>query len=341
MIKIILTICLIALLCSLASGRVATLSFTSQNLQASQTSAPDVAELQRLNREIAGLYKAKQYVEAETAAKRAVEIAKRILPPNSEGIHDSLENLGAIYLAQAKFSDSKATYGEALAMLESKHGADSVTLVPTLEQLAIVNFNLKQLVQAEALLLRALVIREKTHGRTHAQVAASLERLANFYEVQRDYAKAESYLRRAIANYETTNLNTNELQTARVKLATILLLDKREAEADEILNRIDVLSTTPTDVTDKRIVSAGVLNGKVIRKIEPHYPASAKARGAVNVQVTLDERGKVVEAKAVSGHPQLRGAAQDAAKKWRFSPTTLEGKLVKVTGVITFNFALF
>ena len=88
-------------------------------------------------------------------------------------------------------------------------------------------------------------------------------------------------------------------------------------------------------------VSAGVLNGKAISLPKPAYPAIAKAAhvsGAVNVQVTVDENGNVISARAVSGHPLLRASAESAARQAKFSPTKLSGQQVKVTGVIVYNF---
>lgn len=76
---------------------------------------------------------------------------------------------------------------------------------------------------------------------------------------------------------------------------------------------------------------------------EPVYPAIAKAAGAegsVGVKITVDEDGNVVAAEAVSGHPLLRTAAVDAARASKFKPTFLAGKPVKVSGVISYVFAL-
>jgi protein TonB len=56
------------------------------------------------------------------------------------------------------------------------------------------------------------------------------------------------------------------------------------------------------------------------------------------VQVMVDEQGAVVDARAVSGPPPLQAAAINAARLARFSPTTLMGEPVKVTGMLTFNF---
>jgi protein TonB len=99
----------------------------------------------------------------------------------------------------------------------------------------------------------------------------------------------------------------------------------------------------PVEKHVPRTISKGPITGLAIALPKPNYPPIAKqagARGAVNVQVLIDETGKVVSAKAVSGHPMLLAAAQQAAYGARFSPTTLGGQAVKVSGVITYNFIL-
>ena len=68
------------------------------------------------------------------------------------------------------------------------------------------------------------------------------------------------------------------------------------------------------------------------------FSRSAGAAGTVAVEVTIDEAGKVVEARAVSGHRMLREASVDAARRAKFSPTLLCGEAVKVTGIITYTF---
>ncbi|MGH9928457.1 MAG: TonB family protein [Pyrinomonadaceae bacterium] len=92
-----------------------------------------------------------------------------------------------------------------------------------------------------------------------------------------------------------------------------------------------------------RVVSKGPITGLAISLPKPPYPQIAKqagAHGPVNVQVLIDETGKVVSAKAVSGNPLLMAAAQQAAYEARFSPTRLGDQAVKVSGVITYNFVL-
>jgi protein TonB len=86
-----------------------------------------------------------------------------------------------------------------------------------------------------------------------------------------------------------------------------------------------------------------VITSKAINKPAPPYPAIARQvriQGPVSVQVLIDEQGRVVSAKATSGHPLLQAAAVQAALRASFTPTTLSGQPVKVTGVITYNFVL-
>ena len=90
-------------------------------------------------------------------------------------------------------------------------------------------------------------------------------------------------------------------------------------------------------------IAAGVVNGKAVTLPKPEYPADAKKQGVtgkINVQVVIDENGRVISAKAVSGieNTAVRKACEDAAMKSKFSPTMLSGKPVKVSGVIEYNF---
>jgi protein TonB len=65
-----------------------------------------------------------------------------------------------------------------------------------------------------------------------------------------------------------------------------------------------------------------------------------RLQGSVSIQVLIDEQGRVISAKAVSGSPFLTIEAQKAAMRARFSPTRLGDQPVKVSGVITYNFVL-
>lgn len=92
-----------------------------------------------------------------------------------------------------------------------------------------------------------------------------------------------------------------------------------------------------------RLVSKRVINSEALSLPKPPYPPLARQmriQGAVSVQVLIDETGRVVSAKPISGNPALSTAAQRAALDARFSPTLLGEQPVKVSGVIIYNFVL-
>ena len=81
--------------------------------------------------------------------------------------------------------------------------------------------------------------------------------------------------------------------------------------------------------------------GHAVELAKPNYPAIAarsRASGEVRVQVILDAEGKVVAGHAISGHPLLKAVSVEAARKSRFKQILLDGKPVKVIGVISYNF---
>lgn len=100
--------------------------------------------------------------------------------------------------------------------------------------------------------------------------------------------------------------------------------------------------TPPPSPQELERVSEDVLQSRAINKAKPVYPPSARqmnATGAVEVEITISEKGLVVEAVAVSGHFSLRRSAVEAARKWVFKPAIFNGAPVKIKGVLTFVFA--
>jgi len=135
-------------------------------------------------------------------------------------------------------------------------------------------------------------------------------------------------------------LGKNDLADADEQKAKELDAGKKDKTASESADTPPPSNSNQT-LPPPKSISGGVLNGKATSLPKPTYPAAAKAvraSGAVNVQVQVDEKGNVTSASAVSGHPLLRSAAEQAAKQAKFSPTLLSGKPVKVSGVLVYNF---
>jgi len=101
-------------------------------------------------------------------------------------------------------------------------------------------------------------------------------------------------------------------------------------------------NSTSTSNTERRDPPGGVLQGAPIFKPQPKYPQNARrfnASGKVEVRVTISITGRVIKATAISGHPLLRDAAVEAARRWQFEPTVVNGSPVETELVLTFEFA--
>jgi len=95
---------------------------------------------------------------------------------------------------------------------------------------------------------------------------------------------------------------------------------------------------TPGPTVRRAALMAG---GEVLRRVEPNYPQAARAAhitGTVTVELGINEQGNVVSARATSGPGMLAGAAESAARGFKFKPITLDGVPVKSNRTVLFHF---
>jgi TonB family protein len=89
--------------------------------------------------------------------------------------------------------------------------------------------------------------------------------------------------------------------------------------------------------------TSGVVVGKATRKVEPGYPTQAvieRVEGVVIVEAIVSETGDILSIKSVSGPTALTQTSADAAKKWRFTPTAINGTPVQALARITFKYGM-
>jgi TonB family protein len=92
-----------------------------------------------------------------------------------------------------------------------------------------------------------------------------------------------------------------------------------------------------------RLTNVGSLVERATQKVSPSYPQIARnahVSGIVTVYLEIDETGAVVTVQRTDGPQLLRQAAADAARRWKFKPTLIDGQPVRVSGFINFNFTL-
>lgn len=307
---------------------------------------PELAEARALSNSAVKLYNEGKFKEAVEPAKRALKLRENTLASDDKRVTDAVGNLAVIYLALKKYQEAEAYYERVLAAEEKRSGAESLQVAKTLDVLAWLHYARGDVKQSTAEYKRVLAIKEKTTGPQSGEVARTLFRLAEIYQTQGALQEAEPFYRRLIEFDDKVQLEADiTVNDARQSFICLLRKMNKTDEADRVLYRgktkenpelIYGPAQGPTFLSE-----GGILNGKALRLPKPEYPAQARNAGVVGtvvVQVTINEQGKVVRACALRGPALLWLSSERAAYVSEFAPTKLNGKPVKVTGVITYNF---
>ncbi|HKP72474.1 MAG TPA: energy transducer TonB [Pyrinomonadaceae bacterium] len=97
------------------------------------------------------------------------------------------------------------------------------------------------------------------------------------------------------------------------------------------------------NAADAKPLEVGSLVPKATDTPAPVYPTTARmarVTGKVTVFLMINEKGAVESVQRTDGPEMLRRAAEDAARRWKFRPTVVNGQPVRVSGYINFNFTL-
>lgn len=99
----------------------------------------------------------------------------------------------------------------------------------------------------------------------------------------------------------------------------------------------------PTAGLTKPPKTSVVMEGNLIRRVEPQYPAIARQirlQGVVVLNAIISRNGDIERVEAASGPSLLVGAAKEAVQQWKYRPYMLNGEPVEVETQITVNFVI-
>ena len=86
-----------------------------------------------------------------------------------------------------------------------------------------------------------------------------------------------------------------------------------------------------------------MLEGSLIRKVQPVYPPLAKTariQGSVVLFAIISRAGTIDNLRVLSGPPMLVPSAMDAVRQWQYRPYILNHEPIEVETQITVNFIL-
>lgn len=128
------------------------------------------------------------------------------------------------------------------------------------------------------------------------------------------------------------------MRSALCVLTGLLLLGTGVEARDRAVGIADVQAKA-----EPREVGGAIPAPQKVMHKQPVYPEMAKlgrVQGTVSLAIVIDKAGSVERASVVKSIPALNDAAIAAVKKWKYTPTVVDGVAVPVTMVVHVNFSI-
>jgi TonB family protein len=285
----------------MCSVLMCTVKAQTNSAPAQQPESAEAARAKQLNASMAELYSKGKYDEALSLAKQTLELVGKIEGENSLTYASSLTNIATIYGKKLNYDEAITFHQRALPIYEKLLGADNPNILQPLSALAVLQIDKHDYEKAEPLYQRAVAIKERASG-------------------------------------------FNDLSGVEMLLqySCVLRKNKKQTEAESMETRALSISLKESAGQLGAVYMPGeCLNLKKAKLAFPHYPPAARATrlsGTVEVELLIDEMGKVISALALNGDSQLRGASLQAAYKSKFEPVVVGDRPVKVRGKIKYTF---
>ncbi|MGD9563573.1 MAG: energy transducer TonB [Pyrinomonadaceae bacterium] len=306
-------------------------------------------EISKLNSELSRAYSAQDYEAAFIAADKLVSLSTAKFGKESVSTARALKNRGFVEAAKGEARAAEDSLEDAADIFRKQSTlikTDSETFAELLETLAALKMK-RDLLLGEKHLEEALRLRERSGSVNSKQMAFALASLANISFWKREYKRSADQYKRSLELFTAAkNTDSPDFTTAfhRARCAY------RKAGADDDFEALKTAYGLSAEFFGgspgsgkARLIQAGVVNGKAVKLPKPPYPAAAKAdraEGIVEVDVLIDETGRIVSAcTANKPHIALAEISEITAYSSKFSPTLLQGKPVKVSGRITYKFS--
>ncbi len=306
------------------------------------------AEFNQLNAAMLEYYTAGDFEKAHKAADRLVQMAMQQFGKNELATARALKNRGVIQNAKGDAEGAESSFEDAVSIYRKHKDTlskiDGSAFAELLENLGRVRAR-KGTLWAEGIFKEALEWREKSNGPEAIETATPLANLGDIYFWKREYKKSAELFARSLANLAKS---TKSLKEDITLVYYRTRCSYRKAKLDEDFAALtslygDAAEFAATVPRTARLINGGVVNGKARYLAKPIYPDAARdshSEGIIQVDVLINETGNVISACAVETKQDvaLIEVSERAAYKSRFSPTTLDGRPVKVSGRIVYSF---
>mgnify|MGYP006185134217 CR=1 FL=1 len=151
----------------------------------------EVLKANLIYKEMLGKCQKNEFANATPLAIQALKTYRELLGNKHPKTHNTIIDLGRLYLNQKEYAKSEPLLIEALKLNREIEGNKHPDTAGSLVDLGNLYFNQAQHAKAEPLYLEALKIRKEVSGNKHPDTAICIGNLASLYFNQDQYAKAE------------------------------------------------------------------------------------------------------------------------------------------------------
>ncbi len=308
----------------------------------------DKTMLKELNQKLVESYKNNKLDDALKYANQAVELSLKIYGDENAETAVAYSNLGTIQRDKQKYKDSAINFQKAVDVYLKLNDLKGTELIDSYENLAISLYYNRKENDSITNYLKAIEVAKVKFGPQSKENFVLTLNLANLYARDKKFEISDEYY---LKSYELAwkhfGKGAKEIEQVSDSRVCVIPFDRRTNKITEKVfqdskNKLfEEIFGLPNLLGNNEIVNSGFIEGKALLLPPPAYPSKAKEQrlqGQVLVKVLIDENGIVIEAKSICRTGILESAAEEAAMKAKFSPTTLSGKAAKVYGIITYNF---
>jgi tetratricopeptide (TPR) repeat protein len=305
-----------------------TLFVIAQNSQKS----PELEEAENLNRQSGRLYALRQYDQALEIAFKELKLRQKI--GDEKYIAAINFNIGGIYREKKDYRKAINYMETALTFYRRGYGENHEKVFNALNQTAHVLILQDEKTKAINMLKDAQLVAEKLFGKESRKVAEQYFTQAQVFSLmKRNKESDEAYQQGILINDQllksVVDDNRPDVDTYMCFLVRTYRFDDKWGDFNE--KRTKLIGSNTGGI---------IVNGKATKLVSPNIPPRDKSysESTILVRVIIDEEGNIIKARSLCfSSSQFINASVEAAYQSKFSPTQINGKPVRVSGLLIYK----
>jgi CHAT domain-containing protein/tetratricopeptide (TPR) repeat protein len=199
-------------------------------------SLAQVAEAQKLDKQVWALMDAGRYAEAIPPAEREVAVYEQAGGSDPDGFGKAVSTLGQLYQIDGRYADAEPLLKRSIEIWEKADGPDAEIVASGLVILAEFYFTQGRYADAEPLDQRSLAIREKKSAPDDPYLAEAFDQLGILYYHEGRFAESEPLLKQAVA-IDAKASGPYHVDVPLGSLANLYSMQGRYADAEPLYKR--------------------------------------------------------------------------------------------------------